>query len=144
MKTKLYDTDYYLWLEETAKLLREGKFRELDTQNLIEEIEEMGRSEKRSVESNLVVVLMHLLKHKYQPENRSNSWKYTIREHRRRLRNLLADSPSLKRYLQENFAKCYEDARKEAADETGLPLVTFPAESPFTTEQVLDSEYLPD
>ena len=88
-------------------LLREHQLSELDIPHLIEEIEDMERSEKRAVESNLVVILMHLLKYQYQPQKRSNSWKGSIREHRRRLRKLLEDSPSLKPYFQAVFHECY-------------------------------------
>lgn len=140
----LYDRDYYLWLNQTAKLVREQRLSELDISHLIEELEDMGRSEKRAVESNLVVVLMHLLKYQYQPQKRSNSWKVTIREHRRRLRRLFQDSPSLKPYFEEVFLECYRDAREQACDETGLPLETFPTESPFTPEEAIDRDYLPN
>lgn len=141
--TDLYDRDYYLWLSHTANLISEGKFNEIDAANLIEEIEDMGRSEKRGIESNLVVVLLHLLKYKYQPEKRTNSWKSSIREHRRRLRKAFADSPSLKRHFEEVFDECYQDGREQAADETGLPLNTFPTESPFSPSEALNSDYLP-
>ena len=139
----LYDRDYYLWLSHTAQLIKEGKFSQLDAANLIEEIEDMGRSEKRAIRSNLVVVLLHLLKYKYQPEKRSNSWKSSIREHRRRLRDDFQVSPSLKRYFEEVFDKCYQDAREQAADETGLPLDTLPTDSPFAPTEVLNPDYLP-
>ncbi|MEL6440649.1 MAG: DUF29 domain-containing protein [Cyanobacteria bacterium J06621_8] len=139
----LYERDYYLWLLHTAQLLSEGKLTEVDVANLIEEITDMGKSEKQAVESNLVVVLLHLLKYKYQPEKRSNSWKASIREHRRRLRKAFADSPSLKGYFEEVFTECYGEAREQAADETGLPLETFPLESFFTPAEALDPNYLP-
>ncbi len=139
----LYDRDYYLWLSHTANLIKEGKFDEVDAANLIEEIEDMGRSEKKAVKSNLIVVLLHLLKYKYQPEKRTNSWKASIREHRRRLRDDFRVSPSLKRYMTEVFDECYQDGREQAADETGLPLDTFPTESPFTPDLVLNPDYLP-
>ncbi len=138
----LYNQDYYLWLEETAKLLNERKLEQIDTINLVEEIQDMGRSEKRAIESNLVVLLMHLLKWKYQPEKPSNSWKSTIREHRRRLRKAFQDSPSLKAYFATVFKECYLDAREQAADETDLPLATFPIESPFTSEETLNPNCL--
>lgn len=141
--THLYDRDYYLWLSHTAQLIREGKFAEVDVTNLVEEIEDMGRSEKRAVKSNLVVLLLHLLKYKYQPAKRTNSWKSTIREHRRRLRDDFQFSPSLKGYFGEVFDSCYQDAKKQAADETGLSLDTFPNESPFTSSEVLSPDYLP-
>ena len=144
METTLYDKDYYLWLEETVQLLREGQFTKLDINNLIEEIEDMGRSEKKAVKSNLKILLCHLLKYKYQPEKRSKSWLSTIFEHRDRLDDDFADSPSLKRYFEEVFEACYQKARKKASIETGLPLATFPINCPFTPEQVLDMDYLPE
>ena len=140
----LYDRDYYLWLQQTAQLIKEGKFSEIDAANLIEEIEDMGRSEKRAVKSNLVILLLHLLKYKYQPEKRTNSWKASIREHRRRLREDFKTSPSLKRYFAEVFDECYQDGREQAADETGLHIDTFPIKSPFSPSKTLDSDYLPD
>lgn len=142
--TNLYNRDYYLWLSHTAQLISEGKLSEVDTANLIEEIEDMGRSEKRAIESNLVVVLLHLLKYKYQPERRTNSWKSSIREHRRRLRKAFSASPSLKGYCEEVFSECYQDGREQAADETELPLNTFPPESPFTLDETLNPNYLPE
>lgn len=144
MKTTLYDKDYYLWLEETVQLLREGKLTEIDVNNLIEEIEDMGRSEKKAVKSNLKILLCHLLKYKYQPQKRSRSWLSTIFEHRDRLDDDFADSPSLKRYFQEVFEPCYQKARKQASIETGLPLKTFPINCPFNHEQVLNMDYLPE
>jgi hypothetical protein len=139
----LYERDYYLWLSHTARLISEGKFDEVDTANLIEEIEDMGRSEKRAVESNLTVLLAHLLKYKYQPQKRSNSWRATIIEHRRRIKKAFRDSPSLKQYFSDIFEEAYQDAIRAAAAETGLNLDTFPFESPFTPEQVLNPDYLP-
>ena len=141
--TNLYDQDYYLWLKYTAQLIKEGKFSDVDVPKLIEELEDMGRSEKRAVKSNLVILLLHLLKYKYQPAKRTNSWKASIREHRRRLRDDFQVSPSLKRYFEEVFDQCYQDGREQAADETGLPLDTFPTESPFTISETLNSNYLP-
>jgi hypothetical protein len=144
MTSTLYEQDYYLWLEKTSSLLRDGRLSELDIPHLIEEIEDMGRSEKKAVKSNLIIILMHLLKYKYQPEKRSNSWLLTIFERRRRLRDDFADSPSLKRYFDEVFEQCYKDARISAAIETGLPTETFPEQSPFTPEEALNADYLPE
>ena len=142
--TQLYDRDFYLWLQETAQLLRNGEFDKLDIENLVEEIESMGRSDKRSIESNLEVVLMHLLKYKYQQERRSNSWRLTIFEHRDRLRKAFRESPSLRPYLATEFEDCYRSARKKASIETGLSIATFPQDSPFTAEQALAEDYLPE
>lgn len=138
-----YDRDFMLWIETTVQLLKEQKFAELDLENLIEEIEDMGKSNKSALRSNVIVVLLHLLKWKYQPEKRTNSWKFSLREHRRRLEEDFEDSPSLQNYYREIFPKCYGNARKLAADETGLVLEIFPVESLFTPEEVLDAEFLP-
>ncbi|CCQ53381.1 DUF29 domain-containing protein [Crocosphaera watsonii WH 8501] len=143
MKTNLYDKDYYLWLEETIQLLQEGRLTDLDIFNLIEEIKDMGRSEKNALESNLIVLLMHLLKWKYQPEEQSGSWRGSIREHRRRILKAFKNSPSLKRYFEVVFDESYQEARKQAADETELSLNTFPKNCPFKIEEILDPEYLP-
>lgn len=140
----LYDRDYYLWLETTAQFLRDGKLNELDLPNLIEEIEDMGRSEKRAVKSNLIVVLMNLLQYKDRAEKRINSWRFTIKKYRFRLREAFKTSPSLKNYFAEVFDECYQDARDLAATETGLSIEIFPTESPFTPEDSLNPDYLPD
>ena len=139
----VYEKDYYLWLQNTVNLLREKNLAELDLPHLIEEIEDMGKRERRSLYSNLKILLMHLLKYRYQPEKRSNSWRYNIEEHRQRIAEALSDSPSLKSYLRETFEKCYQDAKKLAAKETSLTLEAFPTKSPFTTEETLDADYLP-
>jgi hypothetical protein len=87
---------------------------------------------------------MHLLKYKYQPDKRSNSWLSTIFEHRRRLKEELTESPSLKKYFSEVFSECYQDARKLASLETGLSVDTFPVDCPFTTDEILNQDYLPE
>ncbi len=138
----LYEQDYYQWLTQTTKLLKEKKFTQLDLENLIEEIESLGKSEKRAIESNLIVVILHLLKWRYQPQKHSNSWKSSIREHRRRIQRLLTDSPSLKNYLAEIFATCYLAAKKQASDETGLSVVAFPEECPFSLTESLNEDFL--
>lgn len=140
----LYEEDFFLWLETTAQLLKEGKLNELDIANLLEEIEGMARSEKRSISSNLEVLLMHLLKYKYLPKKRTNSWRLTIYEHRDRIIQSLEESPSLKRFFQEKFLLCYQKARKKASIETGLEIDTFPENCPFELESILDSDYLPE
>ena len=142
--SSLYNRDFYLWIETTAKELKNGNFAEVDLANLIEEIETMGRSEKRTLKSNLLVVLMHLLKYKYQPDKHTNSWLSTIFEHRQRVEECLTESPSLNNYLPEVFINCYQNARKQAAIETGLSLATFPVESPFTIDECLDEDFLPE
>ena len=140
----LYDTDYLKWIKTTVEKLRVHDYSNIDWENLIEEIEDMGRSERRSLESNIVIVLMHLLKWQYQPELRSGSWKGSIAEHRRRIRKSLKDSPSLKPYFEEVFAECYSDAVEQASAETGLSEETFPQLCPYTLAEVLDSQFLPE
>jgi hypothetical protein len=140
----LYERDFCLWLEQQATLLREGRFDELDLANLIEEIEAMARKDRKAITSNLVVLLTHLLKHQFQPEQRSSGWLGSILEHRRRLRYDFEESPSLLRHAAEVFAPAYADAREQASIETGLPLRAFPKSSPYTLDQTLDPKFLPE
>ncbi len=144
MNVTFYENDYFKWLVNQVDLLRSGKTHELDLANLAEEIEDLGKSERRALESDLIVLLMHLLKWQYQPNRRGNSWKYSILEHRDRLEERFTESPSLKPYLQEVFEKCYRKARILAAKETELDLMTFPEDSPFTLDEVMDEEFLPN
>jgi hypothetical protein len=140
----LYETDYLKWIETTVGKLRVQDYSNIDWDNLIEEIEDMGRSERRSLESNLIVVLTHLLKWQYQSQFRSGSWKGSIVKHRRRIREALKDSPSLKPYLEKVFAECYSDAVEQASAEIGLSVETFPQICPYTVVEVLDSNFLAD
>jgi hypothetical protein len=142
--TQLYEQDFNLWIEATVNLLKTRQLDQLDYANLIEEIESMGKRDKRSVASNLEVILMHLLKWLYQPEKRSNSWQSTLLEHRNRIARILKDSPSLKPYIREIITECYQTARQKAALETGLSIDTFPVDCIFTQEGILDLDYLPD
>ena len=139
-----YDTDFYLWTQQQAALLRQGQTTELDVANLVEEIEDMGKSNRLALESYLSNVIMHLLKWQYQPERRGTSWKLSIRNGRRQIEKRLKNSPSLKPQLPMIVQEEYPPARENAADEAGLPLSTFPDVCPFTVEQVLDAEYWPD
>ncbi|MBD2089507.1 DUF29 domain-containing protein [Microcoleus sp. FACHB-1515] len=143
-RQNLYETDYLQWIETTIDQMKQQNYGAIDWENLIEEIEDMGRSERRSLESNLTVILVHLLKWQFQPERRSNSWQASIAEHRRRIRKAFKDSPSLKRYLEEMFAECYEDAIELASIETGLPASTFLRSCPYTSAQVLEAGFLPE
>ncbi len=143
-RQSLYERDFCLWLKQQAALLREGRFDELDLANLIEEIEAMARHDKKAIKSNLVVLLTHLLKHQFQPEQRSSSWRGSIVEHRQRLRDDFEESPSLRPYAAAVFTRAYADARERASAETGLPLNTFPKSRPYTLEQTLDPKFLPD
>lgn len=138
----LYNQDFYLWTQTIAQQLKENKFNEIDIPNLIEEIESMGRSEKRELRSRLTILLMHLLKWQYQPEKRSESWRSTIIEQRICIEALLEDSPSLQPILTEVFADCYQKARLKASDEIGIKLNLFPNGSPFSLEETLNNYFL--
>jgi hypothetical protein len=143
-RRSLYERDFYMWIEQQAARLREGRLGEIDVANLLEEIEDMERSEKRAIESKLIVLLTHLIKYRTQPDQRSSSWRGAIVEHRRRLRQLLRESPSLVPYAHEIFAECYADGSEQAAADSGLSPKNFPGEPPFTLEQALDPRFLPD
>lgn len=140
---QLYETDFVQWIETTAQQLRDQNYAAVDWANLIDEIEDMSRRERKALKSNLIVVLLHLLKWQFQPEQRSGSWRSSLREHRRRINDDLNDSPSLVPYVQTVFAECYLNAREQAADETGLSLQTLPESCPYTIEQIIDPAYLP-
>jgi hypothetical protein len=140
----LYDTDFNLWIEQTVNQLKQGDLQSLDLENLVEEIESMGRSDKREVKNRLIVLMTHLLKWRYQSPKRSNSWTATINEQRRQLELITSDSPSLKPFLMDNFHTCYQMARKDAVNETNLAPSTFPIDCPFLLEEILDSEFFPD
>ena len=143
--TATYETDFYLWTQQQADLLRQGQFNrvDLDAANIAEEIESMGRREKHSIRSYLFNVIMHLLKWQYQPERRGTSWKLSIRNGRDQIAWQIKDSPSLRPQLEGLLAEVYPSARRNAADETGLPLTTFPDQCPFTVEQIT-GDYWPD
>ena len=140
---KLYDRDYLKWIETTVEKLRLRDYSNIDWENMIEAIEDMGRTERRSLESNLVVVIMHLLKWQFQPDKRSGSWKGSIAEHRRRIRKSFQDSPSLQPYLERVFSECYSDVIEQASAETGFAIETFPL-CVYTSAEVLDSNFWPD
>ena len=140
----LYEQDFDLWIEETINLLKNRQLEQIDYEHLIEEIEDMGGNRKDALESNLEQVLIHLLKWKYQPSKRTNSWQYSIAEHSTRLNKAFMKSPSLKRYFDEVLVSCYKTARMLASKQTGLSVTTFPINLPFTKENILDPDYLPE
>jgi len=140
----LYERDFCLWVEEQARLLKEGRLQQLDVVNLIDEIEDLSISRKHAVTSNLVVILNHLLKHQFQPRRRSRSWLASIAEHRRRLRKEFQHAPSLRGYAREQFEECYLDGRRQALIESGLAEEALPRSPAYTLEQVLDPDFLPD
>lgn len=142
--TDLYEQDFYAWTLKNAALLREGPLETLDREHLAEELESMGRGEKRELMNRLVLLLAHLLKWQAQTNRRSRSWQLTLKEQRRQAKRVLRDNPSLKPLLIDITAEAYEDAILHAAQETGLEESVFPTTCPFTLEQVLDESFLPD
>ena len=145
MTTATYETDFYLWTQQQAELVRQGEFNriDLDLENIAEEIESMGRGQTHSLGSYLHNVIMHLLKWRYQPERRGTSWRLSIFNGRHQIQRLLKDSPSLNPKVVTLIADEYRQARQIAALETGLPLTTFPDQCPFTIEQIT-GDYWPD
>jgi len=141
---ELYESDFYLWTQEQARLLRERRWPDLDLENVAEEVESMGRSDKRQIESRMTVLMAHLLKWKFQPGRRGESWIGTIFQQRGALAGLIEDSPSLRVFLREAVFKTYLAARLRAAKETGVAFGLFPEECPFTPDQVLDLEFFPE
>ncbi|MBN9243699.1 MAG: DUF29 domain-containing protein [Mesorhizobium sp.] len=139
-----YEADYAQWCAEQGALLREGRLADLDRKNLAEEIESLGRSDKREIEHRLKVLLVHLIKYKLQPKGRSGSWRATVKEQRFRIAKVLRESPSLRDYPAEVLAEEYSFARPEAAMEANLDEALIPEDPPFTAEQVLDQTFLPD
>lgn len=139
----LYEQDFYAWTQAQVSLLKAQQWEQLDTVNLIEEIEALGRKEQQELRNRLGVLLGHLLKWQFQPEKRSNSW-YTIREQRIQIKLLLQDSPSLKPYLGEIFLTAYELGLALAIKETQLGEQLFPEVCPYIPEQTMNPEFLPE
>jgi hypothetical protein len=140
----LYEADFYAWTQEQARLLRERRFDDLDLENLVDEVESVGRNDERQIESRLEVLMAHLLKWKFQPGGRGNGWISTIFEQRNRLIGLVEDSPSLSVFQRQEVFDSYGAARLLAAKETGIAFGLFPEECPFTPEQVLDLDFFPE
>ena len=140
----LYDEDFFAWTIEQARLLRAGDLSAVDTANIAEEIESMGRSDRRELQSRLVVLIMHLLKWRFQPSARSRSWSATIEEQRLQIENILSESPSLQPLAGSMLPQAYAIARERGIAETGLSDDMFPATCPFTLDEVLSRSFLPE
>jgi hypothetical protein len=141
---QLYDRDFFEWTRCNAALLRAGHLDQADVQHIAEELEDMGKGERRGLESRLEVLLQHLLKWKIQPNRRSASWRNTIELQRMKIAKRLEESPSLKPVLAANLEGVYLYGRKRAVGETGLLESSFPTSCPFTLAQILDPEFFPE
>jgi Domain of unknown function DUF29 len=134
--TTLYEQDYGRWAEQMADLLAQGRFSELDLENLVEEVRDLSKRERDRLLSSLRLIVHHLLKWDYQSDRRSRSGVGTIQRERANLNLYLEDSPSLKRYLiNESLAKIYPTAQADAFKETGLK---FPQTCPYNIDEVLN------
>ena len=133
--------DFYAWTLESAEHLRSGRLSQVNLERIAEELEEMGRSERHALSSHLKVLMLHLLKWRYQPSFRGVSWQLSITNARDEIDELLSDSPSLRGQLPALLARRYAAARQRAVLETGLPESTFPSDCPFSIEQLLDAAY---
>ena len=144
--SSLYERDFNLWIEEQVRLLKERNFETLDLENVIEELDSMGRSDKHSLSSHLRNLILHLLKYRFQKDQRSSSWRGSIVEARYQIEDILRTSPSLRRFIHERISegRVYKNAVKSAIIETALPASTFPPELPFTLEEMLDEEFWPE
>lgn len=139
----LYDRDFYEWTVRNAELLRLGRATEADLEHIAEEIEDMGKRERRELNSRLRVLIAHLLNWMVQPDRRSASWEVTIRVQRRDLTKLLSENPTLRQRLSADLPETFQDAVFEAMAETGHPESDFPNTCPFTLEVLLDQDFLP-
>ncbi len=139
----LYEQDFYAWANEQAALLRAGDLTAADIINIAEEIESIGKTEQRELENRLAVLLSHLLKWQFQPMRRCPSWEATIRVQRRDLARHIDRNPSLKPQIADAISYAYENARIEAAAETGLLESTFPAPCSWSFEQIMDAQFWP-
>jgi|SRR6185369_17428670 len=133
----LYDTDFVEWTARTAQLVREGRFDEVDLANLAEEIEDLGKGDRSAVRSQLIRMLMHLVKQHIQPERSGSSWRTSIMDGRNEILTKLEDSPSLRHHLAENLQKIYQRAVRSELEETSSN-AEVPAKCPYTLDELLD------
>ena len=139
-ESSLYESDYVAWLEEQAAHLRAGRVSALDVENVAEQLEGLMKSERRELRSRLEILIFHLLKWDHQPEQRSNRWRSTVAEQRRRIRDLLLDSPSLKPEVKSICEVVYSDAVQGAAIETLAGADVFPSDLPYSVDQIFERE----
>jgi len=139
-----YETDFYQWTQAQADALRAKDWPALDVDHLAEEIESLGASDRRALRSHLMRLSQHLLKWHYQPQRRGESWRQSIDNTRLQIELIVEDSRSLRSFLPEAFAWAYPRARKAAAEDTRLPLATFPEACPWTLAQLQDEDFWPE
>jgi hypothetical protein len=138
-----YDDDLVQWIDAQIHLLLENRFSELDIENLVEELDGMKKQYANELDSRLTVLIMHLLKCQYQKIHPPGKWHSTLVEQRRRIAFLLKDAPSMRNSVQPFALDCYPSARRRATMETHLDASTFPAQLPYSVEQILDDNFIP-
>ncbi len=138
-----YDRDFAAWAEEQARLLKARSVTGLDWENLAEEIDSLGRSERQEIRRRLLILLHHLLKWQFQPDERSNNWRASILEQRQRIEDILDESRSLRSFPARALDREYRLARLKAAGDTGLPLNLFPIEPPYSIADILSDGFFP-
>lgn len=144
MTPPAYDTDFYAWTQAQAAALRTKDLANLDLEHLAGEIEDLGIADEHAITRQLQRLLLHCLKWRYQPTHRTPSWRRSIRQARDAIADRLERSPSLRGYPAKRLPLAYRRARRDAADETGLPLGTFPDTCPWALNQVLDEDFWPE
>ena len=139
----LYETDFHKWAAEQARAIRDGRVSAIDWDNVAEEIESLGRRDRRALENHLEILIAHLLKCMMQSDRRTASWYATIREQRKQIARLLERNPSLRTLPKRYYDAAYGEAIRRAVRDTGLGEESFPEASPFTPDEALDPDFLP-
>lgn len=139
-----YTIDFNLWIQQTAQLLRKCQWHEIDLEHLIEEVEGLGKSERRGIASQLTRLLLNLLKWQYQPQRRSDSWLDSITDARTQINLAVQDSSSLTAYPAEQLEQSYRQALHKAAKQTGMSVLVFPEACPYPINLVLEEDWLPE
>jgi len=139
-----YDRDFYAWALHNAKLLSARRFNEVDIEHLVEELEDVGKSERRALESYIRNLLLHLLKWQYQPHLRGSSWRQSIRNARIAVEKIVKESPSLQPAIAQAVADDYKNAKADAVDETGLRDDLFPTACPYPEADLLSHGFWPE
>ena len=143
-KTARYDQDFYAWSREQADLLRAGNAVDADLENIAEEIESMVKTEKRELISRLTVLILHLVKWRFQPAERSRSWRLSVEGQRLDIEDLLKDNPSLRPVVSDSIGQAWRRALIEAQKETGLEASMFPSVCPWASNQVSSDDFWPE
>ena len=142
--TKLYEQDYFAWTQDQADALRRRSINELDWENLLEEVEGLGKQQRSELRSHLIILLVHLLKWRIQPERRGRSWALSITEQRREAERVLTENPSLKPEVEDLLENAYRTARLRAARQTRLSIKVFPDQNPFDWNVMMSDPELTD